>query len=112
MGDTITALGEIAPGQARWVIDAGGLCVSPGFVVSWPVDRQLLNDFREQALAVMHEGSVDRELLEGFGQPGFFNRDPDPYSEFAGEVDWVGTDQPFFVSAILPDSPFTAVRYG
>jgi YidC/Oxa1 family membrane protein insertase len=90
------------------VENAGDRSISPGFVVSWPVDLQRLNDFREQALAVMHEGSVERELLEGFAQPGFFDRDPEPFEKFASEVDWVGTDQPFFVSAILPDSPSRA----
>ncbi len=82
--------------------------ISPGFVVTWPVLQQEGNDFREQSLAVLHEGGVDRELLDGFGTAGFFGGEPDEFTSYTAEVDWAGTDQPYFVAAILPDNPARA----
>jgi YidC/Oxa1 family membrane protein insertase len=90
------------------VENASDRSVSPGFVVTWPAVKQDGNDFREQGLAALHQGDVERELLEGFGQPGWFGGAPETVSQFATEVDWAGSDKPYFIAAILPDNPVRA----
>jgi len=82
--------------------------VSPRFGVDWPARTQHGSDFKDQALAVLHEGSVTRQPLAQFGKPGFFSRNPARSVELAREVDWAGIDLPYFLSAVLPDQPALA----
>jgi len=90
------------------VENGSSAAVSPRFGVEWPVHAMQGSDFKEQALAALHEGSVTRLLLAQFGTPGFFDRTPDRNLDFAREIDWAGVDLPYFLSAVLPDQPALA----
>jgi YidC/Oxa1 family membrane protein insertase len=82
--------------------------VSPRFGVTWPAHAMPGSDFKDQALAALHEGSVTRLPLAQFGVPGFFSRNPDRSVELAREIDWAGIDLPYFLSAVIPDQPARA----
>jgi len=93
--------------------NASGNVISPRFLVDWPTRQRDGNDFREQSLAVLHEGSLEFQLLAGLGSPGFFGsmlgRSPvEVYEPYIGEVDWAGVQTPYFLSALLPDQPTQA----
>jgi YidC/Oxa1 family membrane protein insertase len=88
------------------VENGSGQEVEPRFAVSWPASERPGNDFREQSLAVLHDGSVTRQMLNGFGKPGFFGGEPDRERAFAdGPIDWVGNVTHYFAGAVLPDQP-------
>jgi YidC/Oxa1 family membrane protein insertase len=83
--------------------------IGPRFAVNWPASERPGNDFREQSLAVLHDGSVTREMLSGFGKPGFFGGEPDRELAFAeGPIDWAGSVTNYFAGAVLPDQPAQA----
>jgi YidC/Oxa1 family membrane protein insertase len=84
--------------------------IRPRFLVDWPTLVREGNDFREQALAALHQGDVAKKMLAGLGSPGFFGRlsgkkPVDAYEPLIGEIDWAGVDTPYFWSAVLPDTP-------
>jgi len=81
--------------------------ISPRFAVNWPASQQSGNDFREQALAAFAGGSIETELLQGIGQPGFFGGG-ERERVLEGAVDWIGSQSSYFVSAVLPDQPSQA----
>ncbi len=81
--------------------------IVPRFAVSWPASQQPGNDFREQALAAVIDGSVESELLQGIGEPGFFGGG-ERERVLEGSVDWIGSQSSYFVSALLPDQPAQA----
>jgi len=86
--------------------------VAPRFAVDWPARTVDAVDFREQALAVLHGGSVEREMIQGLGKLGFFGSftggAPEKVRSFLAETDWVGFDTTYFLGAILPDKPSEA----
>ncbi len=82
--------------------------IAPRFAVNWPAQMAPGQDFREQSLGVLHDGSVQREALAAFGKSGFFGGDPVRVVEFSREVDWAGVLTTYFVSAVLPDDPSQA----
>ncbi len=86
--------------------------VAPRFGVLWPVHSRDGIDFREQALAVLHAGDIETELIGGFGTPGFLGSlsgsPPEKEIVFPGEVDWAGFQTTYFIGAILPDQPAEA----
>ena len=82
--------------------------IAPRFAVNWPAQMAPGQDFREQSLGVLHDGSVQREALAAFGKSGFFGGDPDRVVEFPREVDWAGVLTTYFVGAVLPDDPSQA----
>jgi YidC/Oxa1 family membrane protein insertase len=90
------------------VENGGSAAVSPRFGVDWPAHTLPGSDFKEQALAALHEGSVTRLPLAQFGTPGFFDRTPDLTVELPRELDWAGVDLPYFLGAVLPDQPALA----
>ena len=84
--------------------------ISPRFLVDWPAEiRPLELDFRDQALAALHNGSITQQPLAGFGSPGFigtlFGRQPVREVPMAGDVDWVGFQTTYFLAALFPDNP-------
>jgi YidC/Oxa1 family membrane protein insertase len=87
--------------------NGAGAAISPHFGVLWPVAAKAGQDFKEQALAVLHEGSLESEPLSGLGKPGFFGGG-EPERTFQGGVDWVGMNATYFVAAVLPDQPALA----
>ena len=82
--------------------------VGPRYGVSWPASVKPGQDFHEQALAVLHDGSVTHEPLAGFGKSGFFGGTPETQKEFKREIDWAGVTTTYFVAAILPEDPVQA----
>ena len=86
--------------------------IAPRFGVLWPVHSRDGIDFREQALAVLHAGDIETELIGGFGTPGFLGSlsgsPPEKEIVFPGEVDWAGFQTTYFIGAILPDQPAEA----
>lgn len=93
----------------RLAIENGsGAAISPRFGVDWPAHTMQGSDYKDQALAALHEGSVRRVPLAQFGTPGFFNRKPDLTVDLAREIDWAGVDLPYFLGAVLPDQPALA----
>jgi YidC/Oxa1 family membrane protein insertase len=81
--------------------------IAPRFSVIWPAAERPEQDFREQALASLHEGSVEREHLQGLGVSGFFGGG-EKVKDFVREVDWAGVETTYFISAVLPDDPTQA----
>jgi len=88
--------------------NGSSVAIAPHFGVEWPVFPMQGSDFKEQALAALHEGSVTRMPVAGFGKPGFFSRDPKRIVEMSHEIDWAGVDVPYFLRAVLPDQPALA----
>jgi YidC/Oxa1 family membrane protein insertase len=87
--------------------------VSPRFLVDWPAEVRHEQDFREQALAALHDGAVQLHPLAGIGSPGLigslFGRQPvREYPVMTGEVDWAGFQTTYFLAAMLPDNPTQA----
>jgi YidC/Oxa1 family membrane protein insertase len=86
--------------------------VAPRFAIDWPAHTHDTVDFREQALGALHGGSVEREMIQGLGTPGFFGSFtggvPEKVLTFPGETDWAGFDTTYFLGAILPDKPSEA----
>lgn len=86
--------------------------VAPAFLVEWPIAEHGGNDFREQSLAALHEGSLEYTPLGSLGSAGFFGfftgrSDGEP-EVYRGEVDWAGVQTPYFLAALFPDQPARA----
>jgi YidC/Oxa1 family membrane protein insertase len=80
----------------------------PRFELRWPAREREGSDFAEQSLVVLHNADVETELLAGLGKGGWFSsEDPREYT-FPGEIDWIGSQTPYFLSAVFPDSPSQA----
>ena len=86
--------------------------VGPAFLVEWPLEERSGNDFREQSAVALHQGERENEWLQSIGSPGFFGfftgaKDGEAI-EYRREVDWSGTQTPYFLSALFPDQPASA----
>ena len=82
--------------------------IGPQYGVSWPAEVTPGNDFREQSLTVLHDGTVTHQMLGDFGRRGFFGGTPTTHRPFPKQVDWAGVTTTYFVSAVLPDDPAEA----
>jgi len=86
--------------------------VAPRFQIDFPAHIKDGSDFREQALAAFEDGSTVSEAVAGLGKGGFFGslsgKQPEPYRDYTGDIDWAGVQTTYFLSAILPDSPSQA----
>jgi len=90
--------------------------VAPRFQIDVPAREKDADDFREQALAALEDGSRVNALLQSLGRSGFFQsvtgRKVEPYTDYLGEIDWAGIQTTYFLTAILPDNPSQAsVRF-
>ena len=95
------------------VANQSAAAISPRFLVDWPAMVRREQDFVDQALAVLHDGSVVLQPLAGIGSPGFFGsligRQPvREYPVMTGEIDWTGFQSTYFLGAIAPESPTQA----
>jgi YidC/Oxa1 family membrane protein insertase len=88
--------------------NGSGGAIAPGFGVAWGALVDGGADFKDQALAALHEGSVTRSALARLGTPGFFDRTPERVVELPREIDWAGVDLPYFLRAVIPDQPSLA----
>jgi len=70
------------------------------------------DDFREQALAALEDGSRVMTPLKGLGRSGFLQSvtggKTELYEDYLGEIDWAGIQTTYFLTAILPDNPSQA----
>ena len=82
--------------------------IGPRYGLSWPAQVVPGNDFRDQSLAVLHDGRVRLQPLAAFGRRGFFGGAPTTEMPFPSQVDWAGVTTTYFVSAMLPEDPATA----
>ncbi len=84
----------------------------PRFLVDWPARQREGSDFKEQALAVLQDGSVEIEQIAGLGSAGFMGSltgsPPKESYSYEGEIDWAGIQTTYFLSALIPDSPTQA----
>jgi YidC/Oxa1 family membrane protein insertase len=85
--------------------------VEPGFELSWVVRSRDAQDFTNQMLVALDEGSVERTPADSVGSPGIVSRifggggGSDGPPVFSGEVDWAGAETQYFLSVMLPDVP-------
>ncbi len=79
--------------------------VSPLFALTWPAAHVEGQDWKEQSLAALHEGSVESELIQSLGVPGFFGGGDRQVRFDGGNVEWVGMRATYFIAAMLPDDP-------
>jgi YidC/Oxa1 family membrane protein insertase len=86
--------------------------IAPRFAVELPARLTDEADFRELALAALHQGSVERQLLQGLGKGGFFGSlsggEPKQVYTYLGDTDWAGVQTTYFLNAVLPDAPAEA----
>jgi YidC/Oxa1 family membrane protein insertase len=84
--------------------------VSPRFLVDWAARVRPEQDFVEQAVAVLHAGEMESNLLSGLGSGGFLGLGGGPQDryDYLREVDWAGVQTTYFLSALLPDNPSQA----
>jgi YidC/Oxa1 family membrane protein insertase len=87
------------------VANEGAPAISPGFGLLVPARVQPGSDFRELTISALVAGSVEREPIASFGQPGFFSPDPEIERRFAGELLWTGVHSHYFLVAAIPDLP-------
>jgi len=70
------------------------------------------DDFREQALDALEDGSRVMTPLKGLGRSGFLQSvtggKTELYEDYLGEIDWAGIQTTYFLTAILPDNPSQA----
>ncbi len=90
------------------VENASNRVIAPRYAVTWSAHAAAGNDFTEQALTALHEGSLVVKPIASFGQSGFFGGTPETQRVLQREVDWAGVATTYFVSAILPDDPVAA----
>ena len=87
-----------------------GRVLQPRFAMQWPVFVRDSSDFKEQSLALLYDGSVEREMVVGVGAGGFLgglfgggSGAPTEVTSYGpGEVEWFGVDNRYFVSAVAP----------
>lgn len=87
------------------VENGGGRDIDPRFAVMWPVAPTTGNDFREQSVAALVDGSLEFELVAGLGSGGWFSDDWREKALEGEATEWAGMQTPYFVAAMLPDVP-------
>ncbi|MFP6606369.1 MAG: membrane protein insertase YidC [Myxococcota bacterium] len=84
--------------------------IAPDFAIQWPAVARAGNDYEEQSLIALHGEDVEKELLGGVGQAGFFDGlfGNGGEEEVWRDVVWAGVDLKYFVALLLP-SPSVGV---
>jgi YidC/Oxa1 family membrane protein insertase len=94
------------------LLNDSAVSIAPQFQINIPAHKNAADDFREQALAALEDGSRNASPLEGLGAGGFFQsitgRTPEKFKEYLGQIDWAGVQTTYFLTAILPDNPAQA----
>ncbi|MCH8082812.1 MAG: membrane protein insertase YidC [Myxococcales bacterium] len=94
------------------VVNDSTAVVAPRFQIDIPAHQKDANDFREQALAALEDGSRVMTPLAGLGSSGFFQsitgRKTEKYQDYLGQIDWAGIQTTYFLTVILPDNPSQA----
>ena len=78
--------------------------IAPDFAIQWPAVAREGNDYAEQSLIALHGEDVEKELLAGVGQAGFFDGlfGNGGEEEVWRDVVWAGVDLKYFVAVLLP----------
>ena len=75
--------------------------------LEWAASSVEGNDFTEQALIVLANDEVERELLPSVGSGGFFSflssEDEGPTTN-EGQIEWAGVSNRYFLAALIPNS--------
>jgi YidC/Oxa1 family membrane protein insertase len=82
--------------------------IEPRFAVTWPAAERPGQDFKDQALSVLQEGSVENQPLQSIWKSGFFGGAAERVSDVMREVDWAGVNMAYFLAVMLPDNPAQA----
>jgi YidC/Oxa1 family membrane protein insertase len=86
--------------------------LAPQFQINIPAHQSDADDFREQALAALEDGSRVNTPLASLGRTGFFQsitgRKTELHQDYLGPIDWAGIQTTYFLTAILPDNPSQA----
>jgi YidC/Oxa1 family membrane protein insertase len=94
------------------VLNDSTAVVAPRFQIDISAQQNQANDFREQALAALEDGSRVNTPIQSLGRAGFFQsftgRTPEEYEDYLGRIDWAGIQTTYFLTAILPDNPSQA----
>jgi len=94
------------------VLNDSTVALAPRFQIDIPAHQNDTDDFREQALAALEDGSRVNTPIKGLGGTGFFQsitgRKTELYQDYLGQIDWAGIQTTYFLTAILPDNPSQA----
>ena len=94
------------------IVNDSTAVVAPRFRIDIPAHQKDANDFREQALAALEDGSRVMTPLAGLGSSGFFQsitgRKTEKYQDYLGQIDWAGIQTTYFLTVIVPDNPSQA----
>jgi YidC/Oxa1 family membrane protein insertase len=94
------------------VVNESTASIAPRFQIDIPAYHHPADDFREQALAALQDGSRVAKPIQGLGGGGFFQSitggQPEKYEDFLGPIDWAGIQTTYFLTAIVPDNPSQA----
>jgi len=94
------------------VLNDSTAALAPRFQIDITAHQNDADDFREQALAALEDGSRVNTPLKSLGGTGFFQsitgRKTELYQDYLGQIDWAGIQTTYFLTAILPDNPSQA----
>jgi YidC/Oxa1 family membrane protein insertase len=94
------------------VLNDSTVTLAPRFQIDIPAYEKDADDFREQALAALEDGSRVNTPLKSLGRTGFFQSitggKTELYRDYLGPIDWAGIQTTYFLTAILPDNPSQA----
>jgi YidC/Oxa1 family membrane protein insertase len=76
--------------------------------VIWPAAERPGQDFKEQTLSLLQDGSMENQPLQSIWKSGFFGGGAERVSEVMRGIDWAGINMTYFLSAMLPDNPAQA----
>lgn len=83
--------------------------IAPRFAVELPTRLADDGNLRQLTLAALHQGSVERQLVQGLGKGGLLGslsgREPQQVYTYLRDTDWAGVQSTYFLSVVLPDAP-------
>jgi len=94
------------------VLNDSTAALAPRFQIDIPAYEKDADDFREQALAALEDGSRVNTPLKSLGRSGFFQSftggKTELHRDYVGPIDWAGIQTTYFLTVILPDNPSQA----
>jgi len=94
------------------LVNDSAVSIAPRFQIDIPAHQDPADDFRDQALGALEDGSRRAVPLKGLGAGGFFQslmgRTPPEFKDYVGPIDWAGVQNTYFLTAIVPDNPAQA----
>jgi YidC/Oxa1 family membrane protein insertase len=94
------------------VLNDSTAALAPRFQIDIPAYEKDADDFREQALAALEDGSRVNTPLKSLGRSGFFQSftggKTELHRDYLGPIDWAGIQTTYFLTVILPDNPSQA----